>query len=66
MEEKKKPRTSSAVKRRYNDKTYKRVTLFLRKVEDEDVINYLKTIKDRDGISPSQFMKDLVRKEMDK
>ena len=57
--------TSNAVKRRYNDKTYRRYTLQLRKVEDADLIAKIEALKAA-GFSASGAIKKLIETEDDK
>lgn len=57
--------TSNAVKRRYNDKTYCRYTLQLRKVEDADLIARIETLKAA-GFSASGAIKKLIETEENK
>lgn len=44
-----KTHTSTEVKRRYNEKTYKRVTLYLRYDEDADIIDFIEENKEKMG-----------------
>lgn len=53
-EEKRKPRTSSAVKRKYNQKTYKRITVDLR-FADYDEFEEL-----RGEMSRAEFVRQLM------
>ena len=41
LKSKRKTFTSSAVKKRYNDKTYQKYTISLRKIEDAPIINFI-------------------------
>lgn len=59
MEQRRKTRTSSAVKKRYNDKTYKAYTLTLRKVEDKSVIDRIEA-KKAEGYKTSEAIKALI------
>ena len=61
-EEKKKRKTytSNEVKKRYNDKTYQRYQLNLRKVEDADLINRIEKEK-ASGLSTSEAIKKLIK-----
>lgn len=51
--------TSSAVKKRYNDKTYTRYTLNLRKDEDADIIEKLQSVPNKAG-----YIKELIRRDI--
>lgn len=57
---KRKTYTSSAVKKRYNDKTYIRYGLALRKDEDVDVIEMIEAEKAK-GYQTSEAIKNLIR-----
>lgn len=59
---KQKPHTSNEVKKRYMDKTYKRYTANLRKIEDYDVIKFLNAEKQR-GINPTDVLRKFIRGE---
>lgn len=52
MEEKRKTYTSSAVKRRYNQKTYKSITVQIKPELAERISSY----KEREGISMSELL----------
>lgn len=58
---KRKTHTSSEVKKRYNDKTYKAYTLTLRKVEDAELIKKIEAEKAK-GYQTSQAIKNLINK----
>lgn len=60
---KRKTYTSSAVKKKYNDKTYQRYSINLRKLEDEDCINYLLE-EQKKGYSVVETFKRLIRQEI--
>lgn len=57
--EKRKTTTSSAVKKRYNDKTYKAYTVTLRKVEDADLIARIEAEKAK-GFQTTEAFKRLL------
>ena len=61
-EEKKKRKsyTSNEVKKRYNDKTYQRFQLNLRKVEDAELIERIEEEKAK-GFSTSEAIKNLIK-----
>lgn len=50
-------KTSSEVKNRWNEKTYKRLSLFLRKEEDKEYIEYLETRRAETGESLADIIK---------
>lgn len=52
MEEKRKTHTSSAVKRRYNQKTYKSITVQVK----PELAKRIQTYKERQGISMAQLL----------
>lgn len=58
---KRKTHTSSAVKARYNAKTYQQYAVKLRKVEDADVIERIEAERTA-GLSTSEAIKKLIRK----
>ena len=58
---KRKTYTSSAVKKRYNEKTYTRYMINLRKVEDADIISLIEAEKAK-GASTSEAIKTLIKK----
>ena len=60
LKPKRKTFTSSAVKKRYNDKTYNAYALKFRKVEDADIINFFETSK-ANGITPAEAVRQLIR-----
>lgn len=62
---KRKTHTSTAVKQRYNAKTYERVALSLRKVEDADVIAAIAARKAA-GMQTSDAVKSLIRDALNK
>ena len=53
--------TSSAVKQRWNAKTYTRYTISLRKDEDADIIRLIEERKSK-GISPTDTIREALRK----
>lgn len=57
---KRKTRTSSEVKKRYNDKTYKAYTLTLRKLEDADLIARIEAEKAK-GLGTTNAIKQLIK-----
>ena len=61
-EEKKKRKTytSNEVKKRYNDKTYQRYQLNLRKIEDADLIERIEKEK-ASGLSTTEAIKKLIK-----
>ena len=61
-EEKKKRKTytSNEVKKRYNDKTYQRYQLNLRKIEDADLIERIEKEK-ASGLSTTEAIKNLIK-----
>lgn len=50
-------KTSSEVKNRWNEKTYKRLSLFLRKEEDKEYIEYLENRRAETGESIAEIIK---------
>lgn len=50
-------KTSSEVKNRWNEKTYKRLSLFLRKEEDKEYIEYLENRRAETGESLADIIK---------
>lgn len=58
-------RASTEAKRRWNDKTYRRFNLFLRKEEDKDYIEYL-TKRKNEGESLADIIKEGLDAIMDK
>ncbi len=61
LKPKRKTFTSSAVKKRYNDKTYKSYKLSLRKVEDAELIELIEAEKAK-GFQTSEAIKNLIKK----
>ena len=59
---KRKTHTSSAVKTRYNKKTYQQYSVKLRKVEDASIIELIEAEKAK-GHSTSEAIKNLIAKE---
>ena len=59
-QKKRKTYTTSEVKKRYNDKTYQRYQLALRKVEDADLINRIEKEK-ASGLSTTEAIKNLIK-----
>jgi plasmid rolling circle replication initiator protein Rep len=57
---KRKTHTSSEVKKRYNDKTYQRYQLNLRKVEDADLIERIEKEK-ASGFTTTEAIKKLIK-----
>ena len=57
---KRKTRTSTEVKQRYNKKTYDRIILSLRKEDDSDIIALIESEKAK-GYSNSAAIKNLIR-----
>lgn len=53
-------KTSSEVKNRWNEKTYKRLSLFLRKEEDKEYIEYLETRRAETGESLADIIKEAL------
>lgn len=53
-----KTHTSNEVKKRYNDKTYTRLTVNFRNDEDAELIDYLER-KKAEGILPSAAVREL-------
>ncbi len=60
MAEKRKTTTSTEVKQRWIDKTYKRIMVNLRKDEDADLIEWLGAHKDRYG--PTEIFRTGIEK----
>lgn len=56
---KRKTFTSTAVKKRYNDKTYQSYTIRFRFDSDEKYINYFSALLSQ-GFSPSEIVKKLI------
>ena len=67
MEERKKRKTytSSEVKKRYNDKTYKKYSINLRKVEDSDIIRLIEAEKEK-GFGTTEAIKNLIESAQEK
>ena len=61
MQAKRKTHTSSEVKKRYNDKTYTRFQISLRKGEDAELIAYIEQAK-QNGESVTEVMRKLYKK----
>ena len=61
LKPKRKTFTSSAVKKRYNNKTYKSYTLTLRKIEDAQIIEKIEAEKAK-GFQTSEAIKNLINK----
>ena len=59
---KRKTRTSSEVKTRYNKKTYQQYMLSLRKVDDADIIEMIEAEKAK-GFGTSEAIKNLITKK---
>ena len=57
---KRRTHTSSEVKKRYNDKTYQRYQLTLRKTEDADLIERIENEK-ASGLSTTEAIKKLIK-----
>ncbi len=53
-------KTSSEVKNRWNEKTYKRLSLFLRKEEDKEYIDYLENRRAETGESLAEIIKEAL------
>jgi hypothetical protein len=51
-------RTSSEVKQRWNEKTYRRLTLYLRKEDDKEYIDYLDKRRSETGESLADIVKE--------
>lgn len=62
---KRKTHTSTAVKQRYNAKTYERVSVLLRKIDDADVIAAIAARK-ASGMQTSDAVKSLIREALNK
>ena len=61
MHAKRKTHTSSEVKKRYNDKTYTRFQISLRKDEDAELIAYIEQAK-QNGESVTEAIRKLYKK----
>ena len=61
MQAKRKTYTSSEVKKRYNDKTYTRFQISLRKDEDAELIAYIEQAK-QNGESVTEAIRKLYKK----
>ena len=61
MQTKRKTHTSSEVKKRYNDKTYTRFQISLRKDEDAELIAYIEQAK-QNGESVTEAIRKLYKK----
>lgn len=61
MQTKRKTHTSNEVKKRYNDKTYTRFQVSLRKDEDADLIAYIEEQK-ASGASVTEAIRKLYKK----
>ena len=61
MQTKRKTHTSNEVKKRYNDKTYTRFQLSLRKDEDTELIAYIEQAK-QNGESVTEAIRKLYKK----
>ncbi|MCM1334278.1 MAG: hypothetical protein NC237_04420 [Eubacterium sp.] len=59
---KRKTHTSSAVKARYNAKTYARYMMTLRRVEDREIIAAIEAAK-AEGIAPTEFFRAIYKKQ---
>jgi hypothetical protein len=51
-------KTSSEVKQRWNEKTYRRLTLYLRKEDDKEYIDYLDKRRSETGESLADIVKE--------
>lgn len=60
MSEKSGGKTSSAVKRRYNEKAYDRITIFVKSGEKDRIKQFAET----HGQSVNAFITELIRREM--
>lgn len=58
MEKKRKTFTSTAVKKRYNDKTYRNYSIRLRYDRDSELIEYLNKMQENE-ISPTEVLRNL-------
>ena len=58
---KRKTHTSTAVKQRYNNKTYNQYSIKLRKVEDADLIALIEAEKAK-GLSATETIKRLIQR----
>ena len=54
--------TSTEVKKRYNDKTYERYAIALRKIEDADIIELIEAEKAK-GFQTTEAIKNLIRRQ---
>ena len=59
---KKRGKTSSEAKQRYNEKTYQRYTLVLKKIEDADLIAKIDLLVTQ-GLSQSEAIKTLLSEQ---
>ena len=59
-------KTSSEVKQRWKDKTYKRMTLYLRKEDDKEYVDYLNKRRAETGESLADIVKEGLDAIMDK
>ncbi|MBR3308290.1 MAG: hypothetical protein IKG00_00070 [Lachnospiraceae bacterium] len=59
MAKKKEPFNQAAYNKEYNRETYSRVSIYLSRIYDQDILEYLKTKP-----SKSDYMKKLIRKDM--
>ena len=59
MAEKRKTRTSTEVKARWNEKTYVRYSVALRKLEDEKIIRAIEALKEK-GLQTTDAIKTLI------
>ena len=62
MPEKRKTYTSSAVKKKYNDKTYHQYLVSLRVEQDADLIAKIEDLK-KDGYSTTDAFRKLIKGE---
>ena len=53
-------KTSSEVKQRWNEKTYRRLTLYLRKEDDKEYIDYLDKRRSETGESLAEIIKEAL------
>lgn len=53
-------KTSSEVKQRWNEKTYRRLTLYLRKEDDKEYIEYLDKRRSETGESLAEIIKEAL------
>lgn len=61
MKPKRKTKTSSAVKARYNAKAYQQYTVSFKRIEDADIIEQIEAERAQ-GLSASEAIKKLIRK----